>query len=186
MSQTTFLAVQPLNHLRRTDQNGPINSDLSLVEGIYVSWDDKDTEVRLDLTSPPGQLCTIDGRITGEPGWLTLNIALGDWRFGPGDVFGLVADFTGPSCTPYLRSRESDGWSDTILPALVGGKVAPRTILQCFDAHDGAVGPESFHTLILPLPRRSFSWSLHDLAIFTIPASAGLRPEPLTLSSFAI
>lgn len=186
MSHTTFLAVQPLNHLRQVDRNGPVSSDLPLVEGIYFSWDDTDAEVRLDLTSPPGQLCSLDGRIAGEPGWLTLNIALGNWRFAPGDVFGLVADVSGASCTPYLRSRESDGWSDTALPALDGGKVAPRTILQCFDAHDGAVGPESFHTLVLPLPRRSFSWTLRDLAIFTLPASAGLRPEPLSLSSFAI
>lgn len=183
MSQTVFLAAQSLAQVQGQTYQGPASTTTPLVEGIYFSWDNEKEVVALEVQSPPGQLCHITGRISGTPGWLTLNIALGVLDFAPGDTFGIVANVSGAPCTPYLRSRHGETLLDTELQD--GMSEGAQPLLRTFDAHDGAIGRGGFHTLVLPLPLQDFAWTLHDMAIFALPASTGLRSAPLTLSSFA-
>ncbi|TKA84353.1 hypothetical protein [Sulfitobacter sp. 15WGC] len=154
-----------------------------MVDGIYFSWDDENGAVALEVQSPPGQLCHLTGRISGAPEWLALNISLGVLDFAPGDTFGMAANVSGAPCTPYLRSLHGEMLLDTALQDDL--REGPQPLLRTFDAHDGAIGQGGFHTLVLPLPRQDFTWALHDMAIFMLPAGKGLRSAPLTLSSFA-
>lgn len=183
MSQTVFLATQSLVQLQGQTYEGPASTTTPLVEGIYFSWDDEMGAVALEVQSPPGQLCHITGRISGAPAWLTLNIALGVLDFAPGDTFGMVANVSGAPCTPYLRSLHDETLLDTELQDNL--REGPQPLLRTFDAHDGVIGRGAFHTLVLPLPQQDFTWALHDMAVFMLPASTGLRSASLTLSSFA-
>ena len=183
MSQTVFLATQSLVQLQGQTYEGPASTTTPLVEGIYFSWDDEMGAVALEVQSPPGQLCHITGRISGTPAWLTLNIALGVLDFAPGDTFGVVTSLAGAPCAPYLRSLHGETLLDTELQDNMSEGAQP--LLRTFDVHDGVIGRAGFHTLVLPLPRQDFTWTIHDMAIFMLPASTGLRSAPLTLSSFA-
>jgi len=187
---TTYLAARRLHLLRQADHSGTVRDNAPLVEGIYFSWDSAAGDVTLDLESPPGMLCRVTGHVSGTPGWLTLNIALGTHGFAPGDVLGVVADVTGPPdapCALYVRSQHHENLFDTPLCAPLAGCVKRNTqvLLHTIDAQDPMIGTAGFHTLVLPLPRQDFTLALHDLQIFTLPAALGLRSQPVTLSGFA-
>lgn len=185
------LATQPLYRLLQGEHGGAVEQSVPLIEGIYFSWDSEGGTVALKLEAPPGTLCAMTGRVSGAPDWFSFNIALGQLTLSPGDVLGVIADVTAPSgeaCPLYIRSQHDDKFIDMPLSVPLQGTLERDTqvILHSIDTLYPMLGLPAFHTLVLPLPRRDFTLTLHDLQIFHLPAAAGIRSAPVTLSGFGV
>lgn len=169
----------PVAQMRDATLSGRAENEVALGPDVYLSWDPEAGAVAVDYSSAPGEIVTLAARVTGQPRWLTLNLALGTGAFGVGDTLGLVIAGRidgGQDLPVLLRSRAGDGHEDTHWPEplRLGRETGVATGL-CTLAMIGTLGGrDGYHTLIIQLPRADFSLHLQDLRLFTV--RPGLEP----------
>ncbi|SDX56215.1 hypothetical protein [Roseicitreum antarcticum] len=185
--------------LRAHQGAGPLESNARIGHGVHVSWDTEQGGATLAYESPPGQLVALKVAVTGTPRWLTLNLDLGHGHFAAGDTFGIVAELEGEleggaedRLAMFIRSFDGTTPRDTPLTEELPLSPARRivTLLHTVgqgeamaDGKAGATG--AYHMLGITLPRCALRLRLHDLSIFVLPASRGLRAHPMTLGNSA-
>lgn len=183
-------SIKNLGVLRTTVASGAVENNDEIVPGIYLSWDEEDTEIAIAYESPDWAALSLDYTVKGAPRWLSLNLALADGRFEVGDVIGLIVEgyaAESRSITLRLRSKIEDetfdaSWEETIdLHPDNGVSAALRTI----EPFDGIGGREGYHTLVFGLPAKSGSMTIRAMRVFLMPGSRGLRSDSGTLSSAA-
>jgi hypothetical protein len=171
-----------------------------VVPQLNFHWDAEQAQVTLDLIDDPGALLSMTATVAGTPRWLTLSVALGNVEFAVGEVIGLAARAELPedalpeselfewTLAPLIRSRSGQTAQDTSFGESLafGPRTPPGVLLRKLRGGDPMVGPPQFHTLILPLPHRSFRLRLNDLRLFVLPANAQAEPDLPRLGSFAI
>ncbi len=175
--------------LRSSDFSQKLENNSHIVPDIYFSWDDEGGEVDITLKSINGYMGEIWSKVSGTPGWLSLNLSLGNCSFAAGDVLGLVVeleDCPDQNFPAFIRSmREGGAPSDTYLDEILTGSRdrAVRTLLHKVSQHSDMAGAQAYHTLIIPLPLKDFSMNLRDIRLFVIPAARGLDTRPATVGS---
>jgi hypothetical protein len=190
---TDFLdefSLRQLGALRSAEMSGEAVNDAEIVPGVYLSWDAEEASVTVRYESPDWAALSLVCQVTGRPRWQSLNLALGEGWFVPGDVIGVVVEgYAEGTLSLSVRMRTRSGgdvldceWEDALtLEPTNGVAVALRTL----EAVDGCVSRDGYHTLILGLPG-ACALTLREIRVFRIPGSAGLRSVPETLSSFAV
>lgn len=191
---TDFLdtfALNNLSELRNATLSGTAENNATIVPGVYLSWDDENTGVKIGYDSPEWAALSLDYTLSAPPRWLSLNLALAGGRFEAGDVIVLVVEgYAEKSASIGLQLRSDiEGeiydcdWDDTIeLHSENDVAVALRTL----EVVDGVVGRDGYHTLILSLPTEDRTLTLRNLRLFRMPGSRGLRSTSETLSSMAV
>jgi len=165
-------------------------SDVHLVDGIYLSWDEEEGDVQVSLPPSGDDLLHIKARVGGRPRWLCLNIALGENTFDPGSVFGVVAGLQGcegETLPMFIRTSREDETVDTHLVEKLAGsdKESVRVAMHQLMASDGLVGEPGFHTLVVELPAHDFDLIVHDMRLFVLQSGKTPGAMPATLGSFA-
>lgn len=150
---------------------------MPVVPDIYFSWDTQNGTVSAELDRAEGGLLRTRLDITGRPAWLTLNIELGRLRFREGGSFGMLIE-TGPQNArdghpigmfPFIRSSDAEGgYQDTALRGdlLLGKGRGIWSLTHWVRSHDPMAAAGAYHTLVLPLPRRSLVLDIRDLKLF--------------------
>lgn len=172
-----------------TVQGGEAESPVA--SAIYISRDREEGDVETTVTSEPGQLIRISGRITSPPRWLSLSIPLGEAVFRPGDILGLVAEVAGDrdhALSLFVRTGREGNLADTPLGVelAVSRKRQVVTLLQDIEPSMPLAGDTGYHTLVAPLPWQDFVLDLLDLRVFVVPAERGLRSTFASMDSFAV
>lgn len=159
-----------------------------IVPEIYLSWDDEEASIALEIASDANMLVTVKGTVVTPPRWFALNVGLGQGALAPGDVLGIVFEVESPvafESAPFIRTAwRKGGHADTRLQdrisVIAGHQVV--TLLHTVEAED-ALCSDVFHTLVLPLPLEDFEVTLHDMRLFVIEAERGLRTAPAPMFS---
>jgi hypothetical protein len=180
-----------LGTLRRSVQAAEAQNNAEIVPGIYLSWDEEGTGLSVGYDSPDWAMLSLDTKMTAPPRWFSLNLALAEGRIAADDVLGLVVEgYAAQGATLTLRLRSAIGgevfdsdWEDVIT---LHPENNVSVALRRFSALDGIVDAEGYHTLILGLPSESATLTIRNMRLFRMPGSRELRPEPETLSSFAV
>jgi len=184
------VSADAIARLRRADLAGPAESNAPLVPDISLSWDTDARGLKVDVSSPPGELLVLDQVVGEAPRWLELHVALGHATFVPGDTIGLAlrADgFEEHGLSFFLRTFLDDRFLNTdLVEPLPGARNRPvRTVLYTIASTDPLTEPGRFHTLIMRLPKRSGRLTIGDLRLFVLPAAQGLATAPPTLARAA-
>lgn len=167
---------------------GAIENNHRIVPGLYPGWDEEHCAVTMTHTATPEDLITLEGKVTGQPRWLTLNLDLGSGTFEAGEVIGLVADIAGAgaySLELFIRTSAEDGNIDTVLAERLPVSTTPRVVnvLHTVGPDDGVVASDRFHTLAIRLPQFDFRLEMRAMRLFVLSARHGLRVRPMTLAT---
>ncbi|MBB3995885.1 hypothetical protein GGR95_003551 [Sulfitobacter undariae] len=179
-----------ISALRTANISGRLDADTRLSPSVYFSSDDKGGTADVTLYPHEGGLINAEIKVTGHPGWLSLNIGLGTGAFNEGDTLGIITDIRGTdtfNIRPYIRSSRNSDEQDTILSKDItfGGTPTISTLLHTVSPADALPHDEAYHTLILPLPIRDLSLVLNDLCLFHLGAESGLSEYSMTLGRLA-
>lgn len=156
---------------------------LHLCEGAYISWDAQDGGTQITARPERGMLFHIAGRLARPPGWLTLNLALREGSFAPGDVLGLVIELegcTGQDLPVFMRTGRGGNTQDTRFADRIAGgaRRSVQTLLHQVSPGDALCG-HGFHTLVLELPQQDFTLELRDLRLFVLSQASRLTAPTL-------
>lgn len=185
------LTLRSLPALRAATLAGPAANNARLAEGVYLSWDEDEGEVALDLSHSAGSLLRIDGTVARRPRWLSLNLDLGSGRLAPGDALALVTDAEADAALSLplaIRARTGDRLSDTTwqTPLAVGPGRRVSALFQHLAPDDAPADAAPFRTLILNLPKTDFRLAIHDLRLFRVPADRARRDDAFALGDAAL
>jgi hypothetical protein len=181
----------PIVAVRAASFDCAADNNVDITPGMFLSWDADQGSADLRVVSQPGTLLGIDARISGDPGWVSLNFGIGNAQLSAGTKLGIVASIGGTASTMIhatWRSSIGEEWRDIDFPDAIGGAGKPATCVALADVHMGAYAtrPEAHSLLILHLPRQDFRLDLRDLLIFGLSGDdAASAPEP-TLGAFAV
>ena len=179
-------AERVLDALAAHQGAGPVGNRKPIVPSLLVSWDEKNARVALSHRAGTQALLELEGRITGQPKWLTLQLDLGEGAFAAGDVIGLAAEITCDAdhdFEPLLRSAVQGRDIDTRFAETL--RLSPEqpvaTALHTVAPGDRTLTAMLRHRLILRLPRRDFRLQIRGLRFFVVPhASAPTEPSKTT------
>ncbi|PWE30816.1 hypothetical protein C4N9_03400 [Pararhodobacter marinus] len=155
-----------------------VTNNERLVPDLYLSWDDSQGAVQCHRILSEGTLLDLNVMISGEPGWVSLNIELGTASFTPGAtliaILNAQAEGLG-TIRPFIRTQGPEGWEstpdwrDTAFDWEADMGYDGVKILPCSVRDDAPLAiPEGFHTLVVPLPTESFRLTLKDLRMVVI------------------
>lgn len=182
MTHPTELTAAQIVHALRLGlppQHQP--GQIQLAEDAYLSWDHSTPGVDLHARPERGVLCQMQAKLPQPPGWITLNLALRDGVFAPGDVLGLVVELdgcAGQSLPLFVRTGRDGTVQDTALQDSLQGasRRTVQTVLHQITPGDALCG-SGFHTLVIDLPKQDFTLELRDLRLFVRPDAPHLtRP----------
>lgn len=180
-------AARAVQSLRLDHHPQHKKSELTLADGVYFSWDADGGDVSLDVWPEQGMLLGAKARVQRKPGWLSFNLSLREGNFEAGDILGLVLDFegcAGETLPLFIRSARTGEMKDTYLQQPLQGQSsrAVQTLLHTVHGDSALCGTSAFHTLIVNMPLRDFSFVLRDLRLFVLPAARGITLGPDRLS----
>ena len=175
----TFSIVN-LGALRAEVSSGAAENNEEIVPGVYLSWDEDETQIDIIYDSPDWASLSLDYTVQGTPRWLSLNLALGEGQFEPGDVIGLVLEgyAAGKLIIPVrLRSSIEGETFDTVCDDTIA--IYPNngvsTVLMTIEYGNSVAGREGYHTLMLGLPAGRAAMTLRNMRVFRMPGSRGLN-----------
>jgi len=177
-----------LRGLGDADLSGPAVNNARLCPGLYLSWDDGGTGSDVTLSRDGDEMLAIQGGFEQMPTWFTLNFELGAGRLGAGDRIALIVEGHAEdavSLPVFLRSTAA-GQADDI-DALNLLELGPETTINTVIVQlDWPAEAESFHTLLVKLPKDGTKVVLRNFRVIHVPAGRGPRVGRKTLSSFAV
>ena len=176
-------AARTVQSLRLNNYPKSNKSDVTLADGVYFSWDASGGDVTLDVWPEKGLLFGAKAKVRRKPGWLSFNLSLREGSFEAGDILGLVLDFegcAGEHLPLFIRSARAGEMKDTYLQQPLQGQSsrAVQTFLHTVQGASDLCGTSAFHTLVVCLPMRDFSFVLRDLRLFVLPAARGISLGP--------
>lgn len=184
--------LEGLGRLREAQLSAtPVNNE-RLSPGVYVSWDEDNTGPSVILGRDDGDMLAIQGCFEHRPKWFTLNLELGASPLGAGDRVALVVEGhvegleKGTAALPvYLRSTAGTQSDDIDAQGVLelGPEIAITII---FIQVDWPTEPESFHTLIVKLPKDGTRVVLRDFRVIHVLAERGPSVGRKTVSSFGV
>ncbi len=173
-------AAQAVHSLRLDHHPRHQESELFLADGIYFSWDAGGGDVTLDVRPELGVLFHARAEVRRAPEWLSFNLSLKNGAFAEGDVLGLAIECegcAGESLPMFIRTARGDtDMQDTYLQDVLQGSShrQTQTLFHKVSTSEPLCGEPGFHTLVMNLPKRDFSFELRDLRLFVVPAERGL------------
>ena len=178
----TLAFLERTARLKALELPRQVRPDRPMVPEVYFSWDRADGDAAITLEHAGTGLLRARIEVTGTPSWLTFNIGLGSCRIVAGNMLGLLAqtgignapDGTPIRIFPLVRSIDRFGHLDTPLSGdlTLGAGAGVWSLLHRIRERDPMAAEETYHTLILPLPRRDLTLDLVDLRLFA--ASGGI------------
>lgn len=180
---------EELRILRESSFQTRVENGMPFSPKLFCSWDQSQTGIEIEAASSPETLLTLDSKVQGAPQWLTLNFELGKQTIAAGDIIGLVARGASdqPCALPIMmRSYFDETSHDTPFgeDLVLSTNATNKTVLHTMSAPDEVGGKAAYRTLIISLPKRDGQIALHNLRLFRVPASHGLRSSAQTLSAF--
>ena len=178
--------------LRQSDLTGAIEENTHIVPEVYFSADSANGTAAVELLPRQDALLKVRVTVTGLPDWLTFNIGMGEGRFQPRDTLGVVAEVSTDlkaesdfRATPFIRS---DQMGDTHFAAgfALSTEAQPASLLHPVTSADALTYGSVYHTLVLPLPKRTMTLTVHALRLIHMDASEGLSAEMAKLGCFAV
>lgn len=173
-------AAQAVHSLRLGHHPRHQDSELFLADGVYFSWDAGGGDVMLDVRPELGVLFHTRAEVRRAPSWLSFNLSLQKGAFAEGDVLGLAIEFegcAGENLPMFIRTARGEGdMQDTYLQEVLQGSPhrQTQTLFHTVSASEALCGEAGFHTLVMNLPKRNFTFELRDLRLFVVPAERGL------------
>lgn len=182
--------TQNLDQLRQAVFKGIAQESALLSPGFYFCWDIANGDVDVVMSSTADNLLRAEVVVSGAPRWFTFNISLGAGPFSAGDTLGLVVKgslYPSQILLPFVRSVEKGSRHDTPLADVLklGSDTCTVDLLHTIESHDPISWADTFHTLILPLPKQNFTFDLIDMRLFHVGASVGLKAASSTIGSLA-
>lgn len=184
--------TRTLDALWLADLPPDATADDRLSQGCYISWDTKEGDLTLRLDRPEGGLLRLQADVRRAPRWFGLNLDIGPGVLPVGTVLGLAIRLAGTpqdSLAPFIRTGLTDDDPvDTPLtdPLRFGPVPAATSLLHQIDTNSPLAQDRGFHTLVLPLPKHSFTLDLLGLRLFALPPEDAQALRGLTLSGYAV
>ena len=160
---------ESLSRLSRESRR--IEANVSVVEGLYFSFDTEGGQT--DLTCCSNNGFAVSGRISGAPRWCSLNMDLGQTLLEAGQVIGIAARLTSPAGLQMplsIRSALPGGeLADTFLDGTLRGDAGgtAQVVLHHITPDMPACGLVAWHTLVLGLPPGPLEFTFTDLRVFS-------------------